>query len=114
VPARSTRPSPPARMVALLAERKRDLLVLGVPITEAHFVEAWDVSWAIMVTERAWPHATVERRAWRKAMREALYPEARACFLGQTTGFHRYLAALAEVMDQAILCEQIVVGQLVA
>lgn len=88
-------------MVELLADHKRAVLAHHGRVTEADFEVAWEAAWAAMVTERAWPHATVERRGWRKAMLEAMRPEARACYLGQPSGFQRYaLAVLAAQQDR--------------
>ena len=64
------------------------------------FAAAWERCWAQMVTERAWPHATTERRSWRAAM-VAVRPEYLACWLGVETGFSRYVAALAAAMAGA-------------
>jgi hypothetical protein len=59
------RPDPAARMVELLtAERS----ALGREPAPLDFAAAWDRSWAVMVDERAWPHSTKYRRAWRRAM----------------------------------------------
>lgn len=115
MPAHAKRPRPPERMVVLLAEQKRQLLETRQVLTVEDFEAAWDLCWTLMVTERAWPHATVERRGWRKAMLEAMKPEARACFVGSPTGFYRYVDALAEAMEHAVLADvDVVLGQLVA
>jgi hypothetical protein len=47
-------------------------------------------------------------------MTEALKPEARACFLGHPTGFHKYVAALAEQMDASRFADEATVGEMVA
>jgi hypothetical protein len=115
MPAHRKRPSPPARMVELLAIEKRAMLVTKGHVTDEDFDIAWDACWAIMVTERAWPHATELRRSWRTAMVEALRPEARACFLNLPSGFNRYMGALAEAMDTSMFAgDEILNGQLVA
>lgn len=57
------------------------------------FEAAWDRSWQVMVTERAWPHATQRRREGRRALIETK-PEFRACFLGLPTAFQRYADAI--------------------
>lgn len=86
MPAPAKRPAPPARMVQLLADEKRRLLADKGRVTHRDFDEAWDRCWALMVTERAWPHATEHRRAWRAAM-VATRSEARASFVGEPTAF---------------------------
>jgi hypothetical protein len=102
-------------MVELLAVEKRRLLAEHGRVTVEDFEVAWVECWAVMRSERAWPHATVHRRAWRKAMNEALKPEARACFLGEPTGFQRYIGALADAMDESVFAgESDMAGQLVA
>lgn len=115
MPAPAKRPSPDVRMVQLLIFEKRAVLQTHGQVTEDDFARAWETCWAIMVTERAWPHATAHRRAWRKAMVEALMPEARACFLGHPTGFQKYIVALADAMDKSVEADSDrVVGVLVA
>lgn len=115
MPAHRKRPSPPARMVELLATEKRRLLDDGRRLTIDEFEAAWDAAWLLMVAERAWPHATTERRGWRVAMLEAMKPEARACFLDQPSGFCKWVGALADALDGSMFAgEEIVVGELVA
>lgn len=114
MPAPSKRPAPPARMVELLVIRKRELLEENGGVTIEDFDVAWEECWQAMVTERAWPHATAERRSWRSAMLAAR-PETMACFLGRPTGFHTYLAALADAMDRSVAADpDLLVGALVA
>ena len=86
MPARSDRPSPPARMVELLAVRKRELLDHGVELTRSEFDAAWNDAWVIMTAERAWAHATEHRRGSRIAM-VSTRSEYRAAFLDQPTAF---------------------------
>lgn len=114
MPAHRKRPAPPTRMVDLLADQKRQLLDDGVVLTGAVFEAAWEASWLVMVSERAWPHATTERRGWRKAMEEAMKPEARACFLNEPTGFHRYVDVLSQAFSSSVSSRDVVVGQMVA
>lgn len=64
------------------------------------FAAAWERCWNRMVTEKAWPHATTERRSWRSAMVTAR-PEYLACWLGVETGFSRYVEALAAAIAGA-------------
>lgn len=114
MPARSKRPSPPARMVELLAVEKKRLLAERGFVTAQDFERSWERCWAIMVTERAWPHATTHRRAWRSAMLDCK-PETRASFLDEPSGFSRYIGALAEAMDQSRFAgNDTLVGTLVA
>jgi len=102
-------------MIELLVSEKRRVLDEKGYVTEEDFLLAWDASWAIMVTERAWPHATTHRRDWRRAMNQALKPEACACFLGRPTGFFKWAEALAEAMDESRFAgEELLEGQLVA
>lgn len=82
------RPIPPARMVELLADAKRDLLAHDVELTPRVFEQAWAQAWEVMIAERAWPHATEHRRQWRAAM-IATKSEARAAFLDVETMFAR-------------------------
>lgn len=102
-------------MVALLAVEKKRLLAEKGKVTIEDFEACWDLCWAIMVTERAWPHATAHRRAWRAAMEQAMKPEAAACFIGVPSGFQRYVGALAEALDQSTFAgDDTTVGLLVA
>lgn len=84
--ARRKRPTPPARMVELLTEAKARLLAEGVTLTVEVFDREWDAAWRLMVTERAWPHATEHRRQWRAAMRDTR-SEFQAAFLGVETAY---------------------------
>lgn len=86
VPPPSKRPSPPARMVGLLAAEKRRLLAANGHVTRSDFEEAWDACWEVMVLERAWCHNTPLRRAWRAAQK-ATKNECRAAFLDLPTPF---------------------------
>jgi hypothetical protein len=88
-------------MVELLAEAKRQLLAVQGSVTVEDFEAAWDVAWAQMVTERAWPHNTVQRRQWRNAMKTAMKPEARACFVNQPTAFQFYVGAIFGMVDES-------------
>lgn len=114
MPARRKHPYPPERMVELLVDRKREVLAAQGYVTEQDFEDAWALSWAMMVTERAWPHATAERRGWRKAMLEAMRPEAKACFLGVPSGFQRYARAVLEAQQNAGEPDDLLAGELVA
>lgn len=73
-------------MVELLAAEKRRLLAENGMLTGEDFETAWCECWMVMVSERAWPHATEHRRHWRVAM-IATKSEMRAAFLGQPTSF---------------------------
>lgn len=92
-----------------LAAKRGDLAVLDREFADllavlpafAAFEAAWERSWQTMVQERAWPHATKHRRAWRLAMRDCK-PETRACFLGLPTGYSRYIERIAERMLEAM------------
>ena len=94
MPAKRKRPSPPARMVELLVAEKKRVLAQHGSVDRHDFEAAWDWCWAIMVTERAWPHATVHRRAWRTAM-IATKSEMRAAFVGDRTAFAEVAYSLA-------------------
>ncbi len=96
MPAPSKRPSPPARMVALLAAEKRRLLAENGHVTRRDFETAWEACWEIMVLERAWPHNTGHRRAWRQAQDETK-AECCAAFLGEPTPFAAAAERLTEV-----------------
>ena len=109
MPAPSKRPSPPARMVELLTIEKRRLIDEKGTVTGEDFEVAWEACWEVMVTERAWPHATEHRRAWRSAM-VACKPETRACFVGESTGFFRYMGALADAMDTSRYADSDTIG----
>lgn len=91
------RPSPPARMTALLIEEKRRLLADQGYVTLDDFNQAWQTSWHVMILEHAWPHATQHRRGWRRAM-IATRSEARAAWLGEPTSF---AAAVQRLTDLA-------------
>lgn len=98
-----------------LAEADRNFadLLERLPAMAA-FERAWDRCWQVMVRQRAWPHATAHRRAWRSAMLDCK-PETRACFLGEPTGFQRYVGSIAEAMDDSRFAEEnAVAGTLVA
>jgi hypothetical protein len=86
MPPASKRPSPPARMVALLAAEKRRLLAEKGHVTHSDFRVAWDHCWEIMVLEKSWAHQTPIRRGSRAAML-ATRSEARAAFLEESTAF---------------------------
>lgn len=79
----------------------------------AMFERAWDEAWSVMVTERAWPHATEHRRQWRKGMEEAMKPEARACFLGLPTAYQRWHEQL-KLVDAGVVDRDVVMGYAVA
>lgn len=73
-------------MAELLGEAKRRLQAEQPEITAEDFEREWDAAWALMIAERAWPHATVDRRQWRAAM-IATRSEVRAAFLDRPTMF---------------------------
>lgn len=73
-------------MVQLLALAKYWLLIENGAVTRSDFDAAWEGCWEVMVDERAWPHATRHRRAWRKAM-QVTRSEMRAAFLDQPTAY---------------------------
>lgn len=73
-------------MVELLTIEKRRLLAEHGHVTRQDFEEAWERCWHVMVLERAWPHATRHRRAWRQAQDETKL-ECCAAFLGEPTPF---------------------------
>lgn len=114
MPAHPKRPLPTVRMVELLANEKRELLKVKPLLTPFDFALAWERCWQQMVTERAWPHATVERRGWRRAMEEAMYPEARACFIGRSSGWQRFGDEVLEAMDASSFADTEILGVLVA
>lgn len=84
MPPASKRPSPPARMVSLLAAEKRRLLAEKGHVTRQDFDEAWDRATATLKAEHAYPHATEQRRAWKAAI-EFAWSEVRAAFLDRPT-----------------------------
>lgn len=73
------------------------------------FEGAWDRSWQTMVVERAWPHATVERRTWRRVMLDCK-PETRACFLGLPTPYMRLDQVLRRDLDERAGADPIAIG----
>jgi hypothetical protein len=83
-------------MVALLAIEKQRLRAEKGELDRRDFDAAWEACWGVMVAERAWPHATVHRRAWRQAM-VATRRECRAAFLDQPTAFAFAADRLREV-----------------
>lgn len=97
-------------MVELLADWKRIIIeVDGRQPTLADFQMAWDRSWEIMVIERAWPHATKHRRAWRQVQDETK-AECCAAFLDTPSPFAfaaRRIAEAAEGMCLRLAPEQL-------
>lgn len=87
------RPTPTVRMVELLREAKDRLLAETGKVTPEDFDREWEAAWALMVAERAFPHATEHRRQWRAAMLSTK-SEARASFLDRPTTFSRLAASL--------------------
>ncbi len=73
-------------MVELLAVEKARLLAERGEVTSQDFREAWAECWWVMILERAYPHATRHRRAWR-AVLQSTKPEMRAAFLDDPTAF---------------------------
>ncbi len=86
MPAPSKRPSPPARMVTLLAAEKRRLLAENGRVTRQDFETAWEACWEAMRKEHAWAHATHTRRDVRRTQRSTRR-ELRAAFLDEPTPF---------------------------
>ena len=76
-------------MVELLSEAKRRLIAEQGMVTEADFNREWEAAWALMVAEKAWPHATEHRRQWREAMRSTR-ADYGAAFLGVETPYSRW------------------------
>lgn len=86
-------------MLELLAVHKRACLRDDGIVTPADFDVAWQRCWMVMVDERAWPHATDDRRHWRTGMRLARH-EYRAAFLNLPAGMKWIdLRALVEGED---------------
>lgn len=73
-------------MVALLAVEKKRLLSENGAVTRQDFEAAWERCWEVMVDERGWPHATIHRRAWKRAQKRTRR-EIRAAFLDEPTPF---------------------------
>ncbi len=94
---RVQRPNPAERMAALLADERA---ALGREPLGLDFRAAWDRSWATMVDERAWPHATKHRRAWREAMNRTR-PKCRAAFIAGAD-FGEWVAVCAERKQRVI------------
>lgn len=94
MPRASTRPAPPARMVALLAVEKRRLLAEKGHVTRRDFDAAWAACWMVMVLERSWSHNTYNRRSTRAAML-ATRSEVRAAFLDEPTAFSSAIGRLS-------------------
>jgi hypothetical protein len=85
-------------MAMLLAAEKRRMLADGHDLTVRDFEAAWAACWAVMVHERAWPHATVHRRSWRQVQAETK-AEFCAAFIDSPTAFERAASRLAKVAD---------------
>lgn len=73
-------------MVELLAAEKKRLIAENGEVTRQDFEAAWTACWETMKREHAWPHATADRRDWRRAQ-ERTRREMRAAFLGEPTPF---------------------------
>lgn len=71
-------------MVELLTAERAALGRQPVPLD---FAAAWTRSWMVMVLERAWPHGTRSRRAWRAAMDETAEACGEAFRAGTLTGW---------------------------
>lgn len=102
MPAPSKRPSPPARMVSLLAAEKKRLLGEKGHVTRQDFETAWDVCWETMQKEHAWAHATHARRSVRRAQ-IATRREVRAAFLDEPTPFAFAAERIAEAAGNMCL-----------
>jgi len=85
-------------MVELLSVEKRHLIAEHGHVTHRDFRDAWDRSWTQMVIERAFPHATVHRRNWRRAL-VGTQPEFRAAFLDEPSAFSFAAARLSEAAE---------------
>lgn len=83
-------------MVELLAMTKYWLLAENGVVTRSDFDAAWEGCWRVMVDERAWPHATKHRRAWREAQDETK-EECLLAFLGVPSPFAFAAARISEV-----------------
>lgn len=97
MPPASKRPTPPERMVELLAIEKRRLLAANGTVTRQDFERAWEACWWTMVLERAFPHATRHRRAWRMVL-EVTRSECKAAFLDEPSP---YATAAARLVSAA-------------
>lgn len=101
MPAPSKRPSPPARMVELLADWKRILLDVDQrELTMEDFRRAWERCWEIIVLEHGWAHATRLRRSMRQVQDETR-EECCAAFLDLPTPFAAAAARMDEIATSA-------------
>lgn len=73
-------------MVELLAAEKKRLIAEKGHVTRQDFDAAWSSCWEAMRREHSWPHATDQRREWRRAQQRTRR-EMRAAFLGEPTPF---------------------------
>jgi hypothetical protein len=76
----------------------RELLSEARAAGEVDFEAAWAASWQRMVSEKSWPHATVERREWR-AVLEATKDEFERCWSGAPSRFQRVSASLMAALE---------------
>ena len=98
------KPLPCVRMRELLAVAKADGLA---------FDEAWEAALAQMTRERAWPHATIERKQWRLAV-AASREEMRRCYMNEPSAFGQIVAAiLTQVTPEDVVADEGVVDALV-
>lgn len=81
-------------MAGLLEAEKRRLIAAKGHTTVADFRRAWDASWAVMVDERSWQHATRYRRSSRVAMLSTR-SQYRAAFVDLPTAFADAIGSLS-------------------
>ncbi len=102
MPPASKRPSPPARMVELLAAEKKRLIDEGrapSTLSVCDFNAVWERCWEVIVLERGWAHATRLRRSMRQSQDETK-EECCAAFLGKPTPFGVVATRLAEIAER--------------
>ena len=97
------RPNPAERMAALLVAER---MALGRDPTRRDFASAWDQSWATMVRERAWPHATKYRKAWRRAM-VATRPACRVAFLAGDVALGDWVEVCVERKRRILVIDRV-------
>jgi hypothetical protein len=98
------KPLPCVRMRELLAIAKSEGL---------EFEEAWESALGQMTRERAWPHATIERKQWRLAV-TASRAEMRRCYMDEPSAFGLIVAAiLTHVTPDEVVADDGVVDALV-
>lgn len=82
-------------MVELLAAEKKRLIAEKGHVTRQDFEAAWASCWEAMRREHSWPHATNQRREWRRAQQRTRR-EMRAAFIGEPTPFSFAAGRVAE------------------